>query len=278
MGEQVGRRAQTASYRKEKELRRGAGASQTGCSLKEGAGKDDSMNLPGQQSTIRMSQANAVEPSSSDATESDRGEEGEGDENRDSEGEDGEGGEGEKKEVEVKEQVEVESGSGSGSGNECEYDSTEEDEEGSASEGNNERGEGEEGQDSEEVVEVRPSAKARGKAKSGPSDKVAADDMSKPFPGGPINHELLTSFNNHVAAAIWNKKERPLLRCLNHGLQLSQWDLDKCHPNPNRLRSIVEASGLSALSNCSYKRHTRRLYLRLWRGGNGDQHISLPVR
>ncbi|KAK9158928.1 hypothetical protein Scep_005502 [Stephania cephalantha] len=74
-------------------------------------------------------------------------------------GEDGEGGEGDKEEVEV---------------------------ERSASGGNNE--EGEEGEDSEkEVVEVRPSAKALGKAKSGPSDKVAADESSKPFPGGPIN-------------------------------------------------------------------------------------------
>ncbi|KAK9157799.1 hypothetical protein Scep_004373 [Stephania cephalantha] len=55
MGEQVGRRAQTASYRKEKELQKGAGASQIGCSLKEGAGKDDSMDLSGQQLAIRMS-------------------------------------------------------------------------------------------------------------------------------------------------------------------------------------------------------------------------------
>ncbi|KAK9125726.1 hypothetical protein Scep_014572 [Stephania cephalantha] len=49
MGEQVGRRAQTASYTKENELRRDAGASQTGCSLKEGAGKYDSMDFPGKQ-------------------------------------------------------------------------------------------------------------------------------------------------------------------------------------------------------------------------------------
>ncbi|KAK9105262.1 hypothetical protein Scep_022106 [Stephania cephalantha] len=74
MGEQVGRRAQTTSYRKEKELRRGAGASQTGCELKEGAGKYDSTNLAGQQLATRISQAHVVEPSSTDATESDRGE------------------------------------------------------------------------------------------------------------------------------------------------------------------------------------------------------------
>ncbi|KAK9100960.1 hypothetical protein Scep_024390 [Stephania cephalantha] len=96
----------------------------------------------------------------------------------------------EKVEKEMKKEVEVEVASGS------------------ASEGNNEGGEGEEGQDSEEVVEARLSAKARGKAKSGPSDKVAANDMSKPFPGGPINHELLTSFNNHVAATPYGIKVR----------------------------------------------------------------------
>ncbi|KAK9135697.1 hypothetical protein Syun_015027 [Stephania yunnanensis] len=61
----------------------------------------------GQQLAIRMSQANAVEPSSSDITESDRGEEGEGDENRDFK----EKVEKEmKNEVEMKEQSKVEMG------------------------------------------------------------------------------------------------------------------------------------------------------------------------
>ncbi|KAK9151210.1 hypothetical protein Syun_009519 [Stephania yunnanensis] len=170
MGEQVGGRAQTTSFRKENELRRGMEASQTGCELKEGSGKDDSTFLPGQQLAICMSQANAVEPSSFDAIESGGGEQGKCDENGDSNGEEEEGGEG--------------------------------DEKGNGSEGTSGSGK----QDSEEVVEVRPSAKARCKAKSGPSDKMAVDDMSKPYGGGPINQEISTSFNNHVAAAIWNKK------------------------------------------------------------------------
>ncbi|KAK9150533.1 hypothetical protein Syun_008842 [Stephania yunnanensis] len=92
-----------------KELRKGARTSQTGCLLK-GVGKDDSMDLLGQQLAIRTSQANAVEPSYSNAIESDRGKEREGDTNKDSEVKDGAGGKGDEEEVEVevKEHVEVE--------------------------------------------------------------------------------------------------------------------------------------------------------------------------
>ncbi|KAK9112625.1 hypothetical protein Scep_020144 [Stephania cephalantha] len=62
-------------------------------------------------------------------------------------------------------------------------------------------------EDVKEVLEARSSAEGRVKAKSGPSGKEAADDSSdEPFPGGPPNKELLTSFHNHVAAAIWNNK------------------------------------------------------------------------
>ncbi|KAK9120286.1 hypothetical protein Scep_018379 [Stephania cephalantha] len=56
------------------ELRRGAGASKKDCDLDERAAEDHSSDLAGQQLTIRMSQAIALEPSSSEATESDRGE------------------------------------------------------------------------------------------------------------------------------------------------------------------------------------------------------------
>ncbi|KAK9112232.1 hypothetical protein Scep_019751 [Stephania cephalantha] len=162
MGEKVGRRTQTSSYRKENELRRGTGASKKHGDLNDGVAAAQPSDLAGQQLGIRMSQATLVEPSTSVATESDRGE------------------------------------------------GREQENEGSESGGNDEEGQREDGEESkeeeEEEVEVRPSAKARGKAKFGPSDKVVADDSSKPFPGGLINHELLISFNNHVVAAIWNNK------------------------------------------------------------------------
>ncbi|KAK9163085.1 hypothetical protein Syun_003987 [Stephania yunnanensis] len=149
---------------KKNELVRGAGASKTYCDLKEGATDNQLSDLPDQQLAIRMSQANSLEPSSSDATESDRGEgrEEEIDENRDSDGEDGEGREGDKKGS--RSGCGSDSGSRSASGSQD--GSTEEEEEGSASGGNYEEGEGEKGEDfEEEVVEVRSSAKALRKAK-----------------------------------------------------------------------------------------------------------------
>ncbi|KAK9157590.1 hypothetical protein Scep_004164 [Stephania cephalantha] len=38
--------------------------------------------------------------------------------------------------------------------------------------------------------------------------KARSQHPSTPFPGGPKNQTLLKSFNNHVAAAIWNDESR----------------------------------------------------------------------
>ncbi|KAK9083932.1 hypothetical protein Scep_030403 [Stephania cephalantha] len=166
--EQVGKRAQTSSYKKEKELQL------------------NRIGEKGGKKKLKKTQNKEMKKS---------------DENRETDREDGEeGGEGDE-EGSGSEGI-SESGSGSGSGSASasgsQDGSTEEEEEGSASRGNDEEGEGEREKIEEEVVEVRPCAKARGKAKSGLSDKVTIDDSFKPFLGGPINHELLTSFNNHV--------------------------------------------------------------------------------
>ncbi|KAK9166046.1 hypothetical protein Scep_001237 [Stephania cephalantha] len=48
-------------------------------------------------------------------------------------------------------------------------------------------------------------AKGGSKLKPGtPKGKKPTDDPSTPFPGGLKNQTLLKSFNNHVAAVIWN--------------------------------------------------------------------------
>ncbi|KAK9111721.1 hypothetical protein Scep_019240 [Stephania cephalantha] len=46
-----------------------------------------------------------------------------------------------------------------------------------------------------------------------------------PFPGGPIDGALLKSFKDHVALKIWSNEERPVLKCINHGAQIAEWDL-----------------------------------------------------
>ncbi|KAK9093333.1 hypothetical protein Syun_028244 [Stephania yunnanensis] len=157
-------------------------------------------NLADQQLTIGISQTTLVEPSSFAATKSDRGKgkEHENDENTeqrieksDESGSETEGGNGEEGEEGDDEGSGSEGTNGggnmptSGSGGE---DDNEKEDEGSESGENDEEGQSEDGEKSKkEVVEVRPSAKARGKAKSGPFDKVEADDSFKPFPDGPIN-------------------------------------------------------------------------------------------
>ncbi|KAK9118148.1 hypothetical protein Scep_016241 [Stephania cephalantha] len=72
--EQVGRRAQTTSYRKKKELRRGVRSSKKDCDLNDGAVATQPSDLAGQQLAIRMSQTTAVEPYFSEATKPDQGE------------------------------------------------------------------------------------------------------------------------------------------------------------------------------------------------------------
>ncbi|KAK9124010.1 hypothetical protein Sjap_013612 [Stephania japonica] len=62
----------------------------------------------------------------------------------------------------------------------------------------------EEEQEDSKEVKVRSHGKARGKSKRSSRKMVqeAEYDISKPCPGGPSDQTILSSFNNHVAAAI----------------------------------------------------------------------------
>ncbi|KAK9130777.1 hypothetical protein Sjap_011264 [Stephania japonica] len=63
-------------------------------------------------------------------------------------------------------------------------------------------------QEDSEEVEVRSHEKAHGKSKRSSRKMVqeAEYDISKPCPGGPSDQTILSSFNNHVAAATWNNE------------------------------------------------------------------------
>ncbi|KAK9163060.1 hypothetical protein Syun_003962 [Stephania yunnanensis] len=47
-------------------------------------------------------------------------------------------------------------------------------------------------------------------------------EMRVPFPGGHTDGALLKSFKDYVALAIWSNKERPVLKCINHGAQIRE--------------------------------------------------------
>ncbi|KAK9100505.1 hypothetical protein Scep_023935 [Stephania cephalantha] len=87
-------------------------------------------------------------------------------------------------------------------------------------------------------------------------DSRGQREMCAPFPGGPEDGSLLKSFKDHVALVIWSNEvhtfllvwsslkfrvfnkltecflllqDRPTLKCINHGAQIQEWDLQSCH-------------------------------------------------
>ncbi|XP_058180216.1 protein MAIN-LIKE 1-like [Rhododendron vialii] len=69
-------------------------------------------------------------------------------------------------------------------------------------------------------------------------------------PVGPEVPSLLKDFRNHVAADIWNGRERQLLKIYNHSRYLKIWEL----PTTNRrFMGRVTASGLLPLAQITYK-------------------------
>ncbi|KAK1303749.1 hypothetical protein QJS10_CPB11g00743 [Acorus calamus] len=74
--------------------------------------------------------------------------------------------------------------------------------------------------------------------------------LKGPFPGGPVNNELLVDYRHHVAYHIWNGKERSVLRCRQPVTQLDSWSLDdEAIIFVNRVRE----SGLLPLVQWSFK-------------------------
>ncbi|KAK9158216.1 hypothetical protein Scep_004790 [Stephania cephalantha] len=60
-------------------------------------------------------------------------------------------------------------------------------------------------------------------------------EMCDPFPGDPSDGSLLKSFKDHVALTIWSNEDRPILKCINHGARIQEWDLQSCHPDTEGL-------------------------------------------
>ncbi|KAK9098764.1 hypothetical protein Syun_025809 [Stephania yunnanensis] len=50
-------------------------------------------------------------------------------------------------------------------------------------------------------------------------------NLYPPFLDGPIDGFLQKCYKDHVAASIWVGDCHPLLKCINHGAQITEWDL-----------------------------------------------------
>ncbi|KAK9098807.1 hypothetical protein Syun_025852 [Stephania yunnanensis] len=84
-------------------------------------------------------------------------------------------------------------------------------------------------------------------------------EVRVPFPGGPIDGALLKSFKDHVAFSIWSNEERPVLKCINHGARIQEWDLQSRYPDTAGLQRIIRRSGLNTLIDCSYRKANKEV-------------------
>ncbi|KAK9088768.1 hypothetical protein Scep_027850 [Stephania cephalantha] len=86
----------------------------------------------------------------------------------------------------------------------------------------------------------------------------------------------LKSFKDHVALSIWRNEERPVLKCINHGAQIAEWDLQSCHPDTAGLQRIIQRSGLNALIDCSYRKANKELisaFVERWQPETNTFHL-----
>ncbi|KAH1265844.1 Protein MAIN-LIKE 1 [Glycine max] len=72
-----------------------------------------------------------------------------------------------------------------------------------------------------------------------------ADD-AEGFPGGPHDPSVLTSFADHVAHAVWSGQERPDLKLVSHGRNVTLIGRPVLE-----IEGLVSATGLSLLIDCS---------------------------
>ncbi|KAK9158588.1 hypothetical protein Scep_005162 [Stephania cephalantha] len=100
--------------------------------------------------------------------------------------------------------------------------------------------------------------------------------MRAPFPGGPLDGALLKSFKDHVALTIWSNEERPVLKCINHGAQNQEWDLQLCHLDTVGLQRIIQRSGLNTLIDCSYRKANKEVisaFVERWQPKTNTFHL-----
>ncbi|CAL5425473.1 unnamed protein product [Camellia sinensis] len=83
------------------------------------------------------------------------------------------------------------------------------------------------------------------------------DDNTEPVSGAPEDPSLLISFRNHVTTAVWKKKERGPLKCLNRSRKLAEWLWMSPTVQNIRWRHLVKQSGFSVLIDHTYRHGNR---------------------
>ncbi|RWR98096.1 hypothetical protein CKAN_02759100 [Cinnamomum micranthum f. kanehirae] len=81
-------------------------------------------------------------------------------------------------------------------------------------------------EDDKEVVEEHPKAQEQTEVHKQVEEvcqrtSTGGQDRTGEIPGGPTSLSLLRSFRTHIATSIWQKQERPPLKCLSHAQKIS---------------------------------------------------------
>ncbi|XP_028057298.1 protein MAIN-LIKE 1-like [Camellia sinensis] len=111
------------------------------------------------------------------------------------------------------------------------------------------------------------------------ADVNQADDkvLTSPFPRGPLDPSVLKSFEAHIAAAIWEQKERNPLRCYNHASKILEWQWWSRTDN-RRFRDIVQQSSLFFLVHCTYRFVNRIVistFVERWQPETNTFHLTV---
>ncbi|KAL7251008.1 hypothetical protein ACSBR1_012932 [Camellia fascicularis] len=114
---------------------------------------------------------------------------------------------------------------------------------------------------------------------SGDDDDAADVDQADEVPSGPFSGgpSVLKSFKAHIAAAIWEQKERNPLRCYNHASKILEWWWWSRTDN-KRFRDIVQQSGLTSLVHCIYRFVNRIVisaFVERWQPETNTFHLTV---
>ncbi|KAL8535269.1 hypothetical protein ACS0TY_011042 [Phlomoides rotata] len=110
----------------------------------------------------------------------------------------------------------------------------------------------------------------------------ADGELRGPYPGGPEDSSLLSSFKNHVAAKIWMGEECEMLKLHFHATKFLEWTFPTDQSTLS-WRDLVRDTGMLALRDFTYTSPNRALicaFVERWHPKTNTFHMpfrEMPI-